>query len=66
MDYSKGGRQGTATCRLSTGLLKSPHFLCSYERKRKRERVREREKERKKEEEKERERDNLTLEASGQ
>ena len=30
MDYSKGGGQGTASCRPLTGLLQSPHFLCSY------------------------------------
>ena len=29
MDYSKGGGQGTASCRSLTGLLQS-HFLCSY------------------------------------
>ena len=29
MDYSKGGGQGTASCRSLTGLLQSPHFLCS-------------------------------------
>ena len=30
LDYSKGGGQGTASCRSLTGLLQSPHFLCSY------------------------------------
>ena len=30
MDYSKGGGQGAASCRSLTGLLQSPHFLCSY------------------------------------
>ena len=30
MDYSKGGGQGAASCRPLTGLLQSPHFLCSY------------------------------------
>ena len=30
LDYSKGGGQGAASCRLLTGLLQSPHFLCSY------------------------------------
>ena len=38
---SKGGGQGTASCRSLSGLLQSPHFLCSYERKRERERERE-------------------------
>ena len=30
MNYSKGRGQGTASCRSLTGLLQSPHFLCSY------------------------------------
>ena len=30
MDYSKGGGQGVASYRSPTGLLQSPHFLCSY------------------------------------
>ena len=30
MDYSKGGRQGTASYRSLNGLLQAPHFLCSY------------------------------------
>ena len=30
MDYSKGGGQRTASFRSLTGLLQSPHFLCSY------------------------------------
>ena len=30
LDYSKGGGQETASCRSSTGLLQSPHFICSY------------------------------------
>ena len=30
LDYSKGGRQGAASCRSLTGLLQSPYFLCSY------------------------------------
>ena len=29
MDYSKGGGQRAASCRSLTGLLQSPHFLCS-------------------------------------
>ena len=31
VDYSKGGRYGTVSCRTSTDLLQTPHFLCSYE-----------------------------------
>ena len=30
LDYSKGGRQGAASCRSLTGLLQSHHFLYSY------------------------------------
>ena len=30
--FQEGG-QGTASCRSLTGLLQSPHFLCSYEKK---------------------------------
>ena len=32
-DYSKGGEEGTALCGSPTGLLQSPHFLCSYKKK---------------------------------